>query len=533
MRFPIIATMIFTCLAAAPGRSAPPEELATPAEKAYVADGSVVHDVGRLLLNVTNWGLLGSRYSVPSSYSDAPSARWPGEGGVNHLWSAGLWIGAVTDGVPHVTTGQYATELRATEAPADTIYRLAWNAPLASRYPLPGPDDDGDGVEDEDPFNGRDDDGDAAIDEDAGGVGNQHFRCELDDLHAGDDYPDHVPLGLAVVQQSYQWNHDSVADIVGFDFTIRNVGGQFIEDVYVGMFSDFDIDDPQGGVNEALDDRFGSFSGLASDELGQVVPVAVGYMYEGAGATVSGYLGWVVLDHPVDSQGQEAPVEVGMHTCQRFEGTASYENGGDPTNDIERYDALNAWTTDGDMPENSDYRFLVSTGPFASLAPGEEMTVSFALVAGADLDAMLENAADAVTLFRGQAFDRDGDPANGQEFVVRWLGPDDAVSNEDLPGDEEVPPPPSSLGLAAAPNPFNPALEVRAALPRAEQARVTLVDLRGREVRVLHDGTLPAGESRWVWDGRDATGEAVASGVYLVNLETSARVIRRTVTLVR
>jgi hypothetical protein len=522
-----------TLLALMAGWSTPAVAATPAAEKAYVVDGSVVHDVGRLLLNVTNWGLLGSHYSVPSPFSDAPSGRWPGAGGVNHLWGAGLWVGAVAGGEHLVTTGQYDSELRATEAPADTIYRLAWNALDAARYPLATFDDDADGAEDEDPFNGRDDDADGQVDEDAAGVGDQHFRAELDDLHAGDLYPDHVPLGIAVVQESYQWSHDSVADIVGFDFTIRNVGDQLLEDVYVGMFGDFDIDDPEGAPNEAGDDLYGHFRGVVANELGQEVPVAVGYMHEGAGATVSGYMGWVVLDHPVDPAGVTAPVEVGMRTFQRFN-TMSYAHGGDPSNDLERFESMSQSTDDPGSPATDDYRILVSTGPFAALAPDQEMTVSFALVAGADLDAMLENAADAVTLFRGLAFDRDGAPENGAEFLVRWLGPAEIeVSNEDLPGDDVVVPAPANVALAAAPNPFNPALEIRLALPAAEDARITVVDLRGREVRVLHDGALAAGESRWVWDGRDAAGVAAASGVYLINLDTPGRVLRKAVTLVR
>jgi hypothetical protein len=533
MRILSVCYLSLTILAAGAGATAARDAAAPPTDKAYVTDGSVVHDVGRLLLNITNFGLLGSQYTVPSPFSQAPSGRWPGSNGVDHLWSAGLWIGAEVLGERHVSTGQYETELRATEAPADTIYRLAWGAPGAARYPLPSPDDDADGVEDEDPCNGRDDDGDGLTDEDAAGVGDQHFRCELDDLHAGDDLIDHVPLGIAVVQQSYQWSHDAVADIVGFDFTIKNVGDQVLEDIYVGMFSDFDIDDPQGGPVEAADDLYGHFTGVVPNELGQDVPVSVGYMYEGAGATVSGYMGWVVLDHPVDPQGEVAPVAVGMRTFQRFSGSG-YEQGGDPTNDNERYEVLSEAADDPDPEYPDDYRIVVSTGPFAALGLDQEMTVSLALVAGADLDAMLENAADAVTLFRGLALDRDGNPENGAEFQVRWLGPVEIeVSNEDLPDDGEVPPPPSSLALAAAPNPFNPALEVRVAMPGADDARVTIVDLRGREVRVLHDGALAAGESRWVWDGRDDTGLAAASGVYLVHLDTPQRVMRKAVTLVR
>lgn len=532
MRRAIVFVMSMTCLATFAHAAAPGPVTSPPADKEFILDGSVVHDVGRLLLNITNWGLLGSRYSVPSSYSDAPSGRWPGADGVNHLWSAGPWIGAVSSGQHRVTTGQWETELRATEAPIDTIYRLAWDAPDARRYPLPPFDDDADGREDEDPFNGRDDDGDGAIDEDAAGVGDQHFRCELDDLHSQDIYPNHVPLGISVVQQTYQWHHDSIADIVGLDLTIRNVGDQLLEAVYVGMFSDFDIDDPEGGAVEGDDDRAGSFQGDWVNELGAMVPVSVGYMYEGIGAGVSGYMGWVVVDHPVDPTGTDAPVAVGMRSCQIFNSVATYP-AGDPANDLERYDALSETMSDPAPNRRADYNLLISTGPFAHLDPGEEITVSFALVAGADLAAMLENAADAVTLYRGAALDRDGDPDNGAEFMVRWLGPEEiAVGMEDLPDDGDAPPP-AGVSLTAAPNPFNPALEIRVALPRADAAKVTVFDLRGRAIRNLHDGALAAGEARWVWDGRDDAGLAVASGVYTVQVDTAERALRRAVTLVR
>ena len=45
-----------------------------------------------------------------------------------------------------------------------------------------------------------------------------------------------------------------------------------------------------------------------------------------------------------------------------------------------------------------------------------------ALVAGADLDEMLRNAGRARLVYEGMAFDRDGDPDNGAEFVVVICG---------------------------------------------------------------------------------------------------------------
>ncbi len=497
-----------------------------------VIDGSFVHDVGRLQVNITNWGLIGSQYSAPSSFADAPSGRWPGADGIDHLFAAGLWVGGVLNGETHVSTGQYATEFRPLDGPEATIYRLSYGAPQASRYPLPFADDDSDGLENEDPFNGRDDDGDGLVDEDDAGIADQHFRAEMDDMHATDVYPDHVPLDLDVAQQSVQWTYDELADGVGFEYTLHNVGDATIDDVYVGMFSDFDINDPPG-LNEGVDDMAGFISGTVEPYPGQTATVDVAYMVEGVGRTTSGYMGWAVLGHPTDPTGATAPTSVGARGFRHFAGSLSYVDGGDPTNDNERYDALSSTSFDAGTVEPDDYRVLIGVGPFASLAPGESLSVAFAMVAGATLDDLLLEAGRMRLAYEGRAFDRDGDPANGDEFVVRWLAPEeDPVSTEGdiAPG---TPPADRSLRLSAAPNPFNPRLELMANLSHAGPVRVSIFDVKGRLVRVLRDGAAPAGESRWSWDGRDAGGRPLASGVYRVTLTTPERVLERTVTMVK
>jgi len=76
-----------------------------------------------------------------------------------------------------------------------------------------------------------------------------------------------------------------------------------------------------------------------------------------------------------------------------------------------------------------------------------------------------------------------------------------------------------ALALSAAPNPFNPRVILAIAHDlgghRAPALAVTIHDLRGRCVRRLHDGPLPAG-ARLTWDGADDRGRALPSGVYLV-----------------
>jgi hypothetical protein len=75
---------------------------------------------------------------------------------------------------------------------------------------------------------------------------------------------------------------------------------------------------------------------------------------------------------------------------------------------------------------------------------------------------------------------------------------------------------PSALRIDASPNPFNPRLEIRLALPRSGPVEVGVYDLRGRRLQTLLSGQQAAGEKTLVWDGRDGTSRAAPAGIYLV-----------------
>jgi hypothetical protein len=70
----------------------------------------------------------------------------------------------------------------------------------------------------------------------------------------------------------------------------------------------------------------------------------------------------------------------------------------------------------------------------------------------------------------------------------------------------------------AAPNPFNPRTELRWTMARAGAARLTVHDARGRLVKVVHDAVVAAGPHTAAWDGTDAAGRPLASGVYFARL---------------
>ena len=87
--------------------------------------------------------------------------------------------------------------------------------------------------------------------------------------------------------------------------------------------------------------------------------------------------------------------------------------------------------------------------------------------------------------------------------------------------------------LSVTPNPANPRTVIGYELPRASRVTLRVVDVRGRLVRTLVDGWRPAGAHRAFWDGRDDSGRAAASGVYLAVGEwMDSRTVGR-VTLVR
>jgi hypothetical protein len=98
----------------------------------------------------------------------------------------------------------------------------------------------------------------------------------------------------------------------------------------------------------------------------------------------------------------------------------------------------------------------------------------------------------------------------------------DFVPTTDVGGDPAAGTPPRRLELLPnRPNPFNPSTEIAYGVPaegEVSRLRLQVYDVRGRLVRTLVDGLPAPGRSRAVWDGRDAAGLVVPSGVYFYRL---------------
>ena len=101
---------------------------------------------------------------------------------------------------------------------------------------------------------------------------------------------------------------------------------------------------------------------------------------------------------------------------------------------------------------------------------------------------------------------------HGNESTYGLSGPDDVTGTE-------TPKAPAATYLAQnAPNPFNPSTTIQFGLAAQGRVTISIYDVSGRLVRTLIDGPRSPGLYKETWDGRNAGGGAVASGVYFYRL---------------
>ena len=138
-----------------------------------------------------------------------------------------------------------------------------------------------------------------------------------------------------------------------------------------------------------------------------------------------------------------------------------------------------------------------------ALLQGEGIETGRSLLRAADVKQWIRDAKDA-----------NADPA-GIAALERLLA---TLSRRDIPV------PKKTVLLANYPNPFNPETWIPYQLAEAAEVTVTIHASDGKRVRTLELGQVRAGvyqsKSRAAyWDGRNAQGEPVASGVYFYTLQ--------------
>lgn len=135
---------------------------------------------------------------------------------------------------------------------------------------------------------------------------------------------------------------------------------------------------------------------------------------------------------------------------------------------------------------------------------------------------MYEWTGDVWTYAGGQG--RDGHVSaaiSGQYSVAVFYNPDHVVLPERF------------ALLANYPNPFNPVTSIRYELPITTRVILKVYNILGQEVRTLVRSVESAGFKEVQWDGRDASGQAVASGVYIYRIEAGQFVTSRKMLLIK
>lgn len=158
-------------------------------------------------------------------------------------------------------------------------------------------------------------------------------------------------------------------------------------------------------------------------------------------------------------------------------------------------------------------------------------TVSALALATADPFFDIAGAPDLLAL---TPFDAVYRPAANQEHVTitpenaAWLLAEVALPSVSVPGGGSG----SGVTLAASPNPFRDAAHVTYALARPGHVDLRVYDLHGRSVRTLVNGPGSAGSHTATWDGHDASGVRVPSGLYFLKLAADEHtLVRRIVTI--
>jgi len=419
-------------------------------DRGAVTDGSAVLTAGRLHMNVTNWGLLGSRYSVASTFSLAPSLQWPGGTSHEYLYAAGLWVGARKNGTLSVTCGQPSSELSPPTTADGRMYEAENRVIVRPAGPygvtgtpgdVPGGDDDNDGLVDEEILDGRDQDGDGLIDEDFAQRGSQMFACTLlDDTRLLRQlHPDHRPLGIRVHQEACAWDEPGLEDIIGLRFVITNISNVPLQDVYVGLFLDADIG-RHNDLNSGGNDLAGTFHGLVRQPEDYFEDFDYVWMRDGhPDDAMPGWVGVTMDGFGLGDRDAVHPEDFPLNALRVVNLLAGGGNLGLPLSDAERYTMLSRPGHDVDVEpwDTGNYAVLLSAGPYLEIEPGEHVVVDVAITMGTSHETLQKQIRKARDASDGRWYDGDHKWWTGrsgretlicaEDYFTPWNHPDNPL----------------------------------------------------------------------------------------------------------
>ncbi|GIK59893.1 MAG: T9SS C-terminal target domain-containing protein [Ignavibacteriae bacterium] len=72
------------------------------------------------------------------------------------------------------------------------------------------------------------------------------------------------------------------------------------------------------------------------------------------------------------------------------------------------------------------------------------------------------------------------------------------------------------------PNPFNPETRISYSIPEQSNVKISIYDINGTLINILHEGIQSAGRYEVVWNGESSSGYKVGSGVYFYRMQANS-----------
>ncbi|UCG62707.1 MAG: hypothetical protein JSV52_05320 [Candidatus Zixiibacteriota bacterium] len=383
-----------------------------------LARAGVGHRIGNIVLCINNNGLLGGYYGIQTDYFTGeliPSCEYPKGSNTWYLSGAAFWIGAVKGSDTAVSTGASDYSWHSEFFP-----EMAGNSPIIKRS----------SIESEPCYSTE-----AVSEED-------YIAKYTDTAQVSDQWSYHEPLGIEVTQRSYAWSYDYAEDFILFDYSIRNIGFERLEKIYMGIWVDADVFWGDGGHNSGwIDDICGFVRSITYSDGGCEFEdtVNIAWNADNDGDPENSVFGersvrnatgtrivrtpgdepevsfnwWVGnFDPTYDFGPREKPFVGILQEDFRDFGTGGL---GTPVGDHNKYYIMRNREFDYDQiytatisavdslwlspphelaanwADGFDNRYLLSFGPF-DIDPGERVPLSFAYVGGENLHLIPENA---------------------------------------------------------------------------------------------------------------------------------------------
>jgi subtilisin family serine protease len=287
----------------------------------------------------------------------------------------------------------------------------------------------------------------------------QEYQCAFNDQGALS------PLGVLVTQRSYEFGAAPDNDYVIIEYTILNTNLDSLNGLLVAHYQDWDI--PWGSTNPS--DR-GNFDRARN----------LGYEYN-----TGSYRGQQVLSN------------LGVFSFKALENaTEVYPPHFTKT---EKWNYMNAGTTDTAITTLMDVSIMITTGPY-NIASGDSVVAAFALLGGTSLADLRTNADAALSRYATRQGINDGAINEPNDFVLSQNYP----------------------------NPFNGRTNINFCLSSNRHVKLETFDILGQKVSTLVDNDLESGTHTIAWNCAD-----LPSGLYFYKLSVGDKTVTKKMTLLK